>query len=83
MIAAASPSASGARRATSVGFHSQNRSGLPERARSRRCPWQLLFRQATWHATLLHPFLYVIDFKGALNFGEAQVSTVGGPEHVF
>jgi hypothetical protein len=31
-----------------------------------------LFRQATWHATLLHPFLYVIDFKRSLNFGEAQ-----------
>ena len=35
---------------------------------------ELLFRQATWHATLLHPFLYVIDFKRALNFGEAQPS---------
>ena len=34
---------------------------------------ELLFRQATWHATLLHPFLYVIDFKRALGFGEAQV----------
>jgi hypothetical protein len=33
---------------------------------------ELLFRQATWHATLLHPFRYVIDFKRALNFGEAQ-----------
>jgi hypothetical protein len=33
---------------------------------------ELLFRQATWPATLLHPFLYVIDFKRALNFGEAH-----------
>jgi hypothetical protein len=29
-------------------------------------------RQATWHATLLHPFIYVIDSKRALSFGEAQ-----------
>jgi len=34
---------------------------------------ELLFRQATWHATLLRPFLYVIDSKRALSFGEAQV----------
>ena len=27
---------------------------------------ELLFRQATWHATLLHPFLYVIDFSAIL-----------------
>jgi hypothetical protein len=33
----------------------------------------LLIRQAAWHATLLHPFLYVVDLKRALNFGEAQV----------
>jgi hypothetical protein len=33
---------------------------------------ELSFRQATRHATLLHPFLYVIDFKRALNFREAQ-----------
>jgi hypothetical protein len=33
---------------------------------------ELLFRQATWHAALLHPFLYVIDSKRALSFGEAQ-----------
>jgi hypothetical protein len=33
---------------------------------------ELLFRQASWHATLLHPFLYVVDLKRALNFGEAQ-----------
>jgi hypothetical protein len=32
----------------------------------------LLIRQATGHATLLHPFLYVIDSKRALSFGEAQ-----------
>jgi hypothetical protein len=38
----------------------------------------LLFRQA-WHATLLHPFLYVIDLKSALNFGEAQVGIPGAP----
>jgi hypothetical protein len=36
----------------------------------------LLFRQATWHATLLHPFLYVIDFKRALGFGEAQLMPI-------
>ena len=30
---------------------------------------ELLFRRATRHATLLHPFLYVIDFKRALSFG--------------
>ena len=36
---------------------------------------ELLFRQATRHATLLHPFLYVIDFKRALGFGEAQRKT--------
>jgi hypothetical protein len=47
--------------------------------RSLSCPkekrvyGELLFRQATWDATLLHPFLYVIDFKRALSFGEAQV----------
>ena len=29
------------------------------------------FAKATRHATLLHPFLYVIDSKRALNFGEA------------
>ena len=34
---------------------------------------ELLFRQATWHATLLHPFLYVIDSKRALSFGEAHL----------
>jgi hypothetical protein len=34
----------------------------------------LLFRQATSHETLLHPFPYAIDFKRALNFGEAQVT---------
>ena len=34
---------------------------------------ELLFRQATRHATLLRPFLYVIDSKRALSFGEAQV----------
>jgi hypothetical protein len=33
---------------------------------------ELLIRQAAWHATLLHPFLYVVDLKRALNFGEAQ-----------
>jgi hypothetical protein len=33
---------------------------------------ELLLRRATWHETLLHPFLYVIDFKRALSFGEAQ-----------
>jgi hypothetical protein len=33
---------------------------------------ELLIRQAAWHATLLHPFLYVVDLKGALIFGEAQ-----------
>jgi hypothetical protein len=33
---------------------------------------ELLFHRATWHATLLHPFLYVIDSKRALGFGEAQ-----------
>ena len=32
---------------------------------------ELLLRRATWHETLLHPFLYVIDFKRALSFGEA------------
>jgi hypothetical protein len=26
------------------------------------------------HETLLHPFLYVIDFKRALSFDEAQAS---------
>jgi hypothetical protein len=34
---------------------------------------ELLFRQAAWHATLLHPFLYVVDLKRVINFGEAQV----------
>jgi hypothetical protein len=34
----------------------------------------LLLRRATWHETLLHRFLYVIDFKRALSFGEGQVS---------
>ena len=40
---------------------------------------ELLFRQATWDATLLQPFLYVIDSKRAFNFGEAHVSkaTIG------
>jgi hypothetical protein len=33
---------------------------------------ELLIRQVTGHATLLHPFLYVIDSKRALSFGEAQ-----------
>ena len=33
---------------------------------------ELLIRPATGHATLLHPFLYVIDSKRALSFGEAQ-----------
>jgi len=33
---------------------------------------ELLLRRATWHETLLHPFLYVIDSKQALSFGEAQ-----------
>jgi hypothetical protein len=38
------------------------------------------FRQATSPtspATLLHPFLYVIGFKRALNFGEAQGTSLG------
>jgi len=39
---------------------------------------KLLFRQATWHAALLHPFLYVIDFKRALGFGEAEVADFEG-----
>ena len=30
------------------------------------------FAKVAWHATLLHPFLYVIDLKRALNFGEAH-----------
>jgi hypothetical protein len=38
---------------------------------------ELSFRQATWHA-LLHPFLYVIDFKRALNFGEGRVAPSAG-----
>jgi hypothetical protein len=33
------------------------------------------FAGATWHKTLLHPFLYVIDFKRALSFGEAQLNS--------
>jgi putative transposase len=37
----------------------------------------LLLRRATWHETLLHRFLYVIDFKRALSFGEGQPR---GPE---
>jgi hypothetical protein len=42
--------------------------------KTRRVPvyGELLFHQATWHARLLHPFLYVIDSKRALGFGEAQ-----------
>src|SRR4029077_14958734 len=44
----------------------------------RRVYGELLFRQATWHATLLHPFLYVIDSKCALKFGEAQLQAGGG-----
>jgi hypothetical protein len=39
----------------------------------------LLFRQVTWHATLLHHFLYVIDSKRALNFGEAHLSLACSP----
>jgi hypothetical protein len=39
---------------------------------------ELLFRQATWHATLLYPFLYVIDSKCALKLGEAQLQAGGG-----
>jgi hypothetical protein len=35
---------------------------------------ELLIRQATGHATLLHPSLYVIDSKRAFSFGEAQLS---------
>jgi hypothetical protein len=31
------------------------------------------FAEPHGHETLLHPFLYVIDFKRALSFGEAQV----------
>jgi len=34
---------------------------------------ELLFREATWHETLLRPFFYVIDSKRALSFGEAQL----------
>jgi hypothetical protein len=33
---------------------------------------ELLIRPATGDAALLHPFLYVIDSKRALGFGEAQ-----------
>jgi len=33
---------------------------------------ELLIRQATGHATLFHPSLYVIDSKRAFSFGEAQ-----------
>ena len=39
---------------------------------SERVYGELLLRRATWHETLLHPFPYVIDFKCALSFGEAQ-----------
>jgi hypothetical protein len=35
---------------------------------------ELLIRPATGHATLLHPFLYVIDSKRALSFGEAHLA---------
>jgi len=38
---------------------------------------ELLLRRATWHETLLHPFLYVIDFKRALSFGEGHGLTNG------
>ena len=34
---------------------------------------ELLLRHAAWHATLLHPFLYAVDLKRALSFGEAQL----------
>jgi hypothetical protein len=33
---------------------------------------ELLIRQAIGHATLLHPFLYVIDSKRAFRFGETE-----------
>jgi hypothetical protein len=39
---------------------------------------ELLIRPATGHATLLHPFLCVIDSKRALSFGEAQVKDLAG-----
>ena len=38
---------------------------------------ELLIRQAAWHATLLHPFLYAVDLKRALSFGEAQAWITG------
>jgi len=34
---------------------------------------ELLFRQARWHTTLLRRFLYVIDSKRALSFGEVPL----------
>ena len=37
---------------------------------------ELLIRPASGHATLLHHFLYVIDSKRALSFGEAQMDYV-------
>jgi hypothetical protein len=41
---------------------------------------ELLLRRATWHETLLHPFLYVIDFKRALSFGEAHAALASGSQ---
>jgi hypothetical protein len=37
------------------------------------CLWRIVISPVKWHATLLHSSLYVIGFKRALNFGEAQV----------
>ena len=34
--------------------------------------WRIVVSPAKWHATLLPPSLYVIDFRRALNCGEAQ-----------
>jgi hypothetical protein len=38
--------------------------------------WRIVISPAKRHATLLHSSLYVIGFKRALNFGEAQVPKV-------
>ena len=48
------------------------RDGNPSAFRRLRVYGELLFRQAAWHATLLHPFLYVVDLERALNFDEAH-----------
>jgi hypothetical protein len=46
------------------------------------CLWRIVIWPSHRAETLLHPLPYVIDFKRALNFGEAQVALHEHENHI-